>query len=44
VETILESLLEEYDVDAEQCKCDLLMLLQDMAARGLVEICNESSR
>lgn len=38
VATILASLLAEYDVDADECKADLLMLVQDMASRGLVEL------
>lgn len=38
VATILASLLAEYDVDADKCKADLLMLVQDMASRGLVEL------
>jgi len=31
-------LLNEYDVDSERCHRDLVALLSDLAARGLVEI------
>lgn len=38
VQAILDTLLEEYEVDAEQCKADLFALLEDLASRSLVEI------
>lgn len=41
VETILNALLEEYDVGRDQCNADLLILLDDMARRGIIEIQNE---
>ena len=36
--TLLETLLEEYDVDAQQCEADLLALLKDMMSQGLIEM------
>lgn len=42
VETILNRLLEEYDVDAEECERDLLLLLEDMMSRGLLEMASEA--
>jgi hypothetical protein len=41
VASIRDAILEEYDVDAPQCEHDLLALLDDLAARGLVEVRNE---
>ena len=38
VEDILDTLLEEYDVDAERCEMDLMQLLRDLAARELITI------
>ena len=38
VEVILNTLLEEYDVDARQCEADLLALTADMVKQGIVEI------
>jgi hypothetical protein len=35
---ILERLLEEYDVAADQCERDLLSLLQEMAEKKLIEV------
>ena len=35
---ILDALLAEYEVDAQQCEADLLALLADMVEHGLVEI------
>jgi hypothetical protein len=35
---IRDSILDEYDVDEERCKQDLLELLNDLAEKGLVEI------
>lgn len=37
VETIWRQILEEYDVDADQCLVDLVMLLQEMESKKLVE-------
>jgi hypothetical protein len=33
-----DRLVESYDVDPETCLRDLLQLLQDLAARGLIEV------
>jgi hypothetical protein len=37
VETIWRQILEEYNVDADQCLLDLVTLLQDMESKKLVE-------
>ncbi len=34
-------LLEEYDVDAEVCRCDLLELLDELSSHNLIEISDE---
>lgn len=36
--TIFDTLVSEYDVDSQRCWEDLLMLLEDMLRRGLLEI------
>ena len=41
VEAILQALLRQYDVEPERCERDLLRLLQDLAAAGLIEIRDE---
>lgn len=38
VQFISDSLLEEYEVDAEQCEKDLLSLAENLAKFGLIEI------
>jgi hypothetical protein len=38
VQSILDSLLEEYEVDAERCEKDLLALTENLAKFGLIEI------
>jgi hypothetical protein len=38
VQSIIDTLLEEYDVSAAQCEADVLTLAEDMAGRGLIEI------
>lgn len=35
---ILETLLEEYEVGEEECRIDLLELLEEMKEKGLVKI------
>ena len=35
---VLGILLEEYDVESDRCKRDLLALLQELAAHGLIEV------
>ena len=36
--SILEILLEEYEVDEKQCRNDLINLLQELLDKGLIEI------
>ncbi|MCC5637194.1 lasso peptide biosynthesis PqqD family chaperone [Nostoc sp. CHAB 5844] len=43
VKEIQETILAEYDVDAEVCKRDISALLEDLAAKELIEIKNEAS-
>lgn len=38
VQSILDSLLEEYEVDAERCEKDLLALTENLAKFRLIEI------
>jgi hypothetical protein len=38
VREIRDTLLEEYDVEAEQCERDLLALLEKMREQGLIEV------
>ena len=38
VRTVLERLIEEYEVDPVCCETDLLALLEDLAGRKLVEL------
>jgi hypothetical protein len=38
VGAIRDSMLAEYEVDAERCERDLLDLLQRLAAEGLIEV------
>jgi hypothetical protein len=37
VETVWRQILEEYDVEADQCLVDLVTLLQEMESKKLVE-------
>lgn len=39
---IRDTILAEYEVEPDRCQRDILALLQDMAARGLVEIEHEA--
>jgi len=41
VQDIRETLLMEYEVEADRCERDLLALLQDLAAAGLIEVRDE---
>jgi len=43
VTTIRDSLLEEYEVKTDICERDLLALLRELAAVGLVEVKHETS-
>ena len=38
VSSVLDTLLEEYEVEPDRCENDLLALLQDMAVGELIEI------
>ncbi|RYX82712.1 lasso peptide biosynthesis PqqD family chaperone [bacterium] len=37
---IVSQLLDEYDVEAEQCQNDVLTLLNELEQRGLIEVCD----
>ncbi|MDJ0616366.1 MAG: lasso peptide biosynthesis PqqD family chaperone [Calothrix sp. MO_192.B10] len=41
VEEIKNAILEEYEVESEQCESDVLALLQELEAKGLIEVKNE---
>ncbi|MBH8551104.1 PqqD family protein [Nostocaceae cyanobacterium CENA357] len=43
VKDIQRVLLEEYEVEAERCDRDLIALLKDLLAAGLIEVKNETS-
>ncbi|AFY46590.1 Coenzyme PQQ synthesis protein D (PqqD) [Nostoc sp. PCC 7524] len=40
---IHEALLAEYDVEPDVCERDLMVLIEDLAAKGLIDITNEAS-
>jgi Coenzyme PQQ synthesis protein D (PqqD) len=42
IQAIQHALLQEYDVDAEVCTQDLLQLLQELQAAGLLQISHET--
>lgn len=42
VSEIQDALLEKYDVEPEQCERDLLALLQELEAEGLIEESHET--
>lgn len=42
VKQIKELLIEEYEVDSEVCKNDLLALLKDLQAAGVIEVKNDT--
>ena len=44
VRNILDTLLNDYDVEPKRCERDLLAVLQEMADEGLIEIKNETIR
>jgi PqqD family protein of HPr-rel-A system len=44
VQEIQNSLLQEYDVEPQVCTQDLLQILQELQAAGLVNISNETSK
>ena len=43
VKDVLDTLLEEYDVEPDRCEREVLTLLQQMGERGLIEIKNGKS-
>jgi hypothetical protein len=43
VSAVRDVILQEYDVDAEDCERDLLQLLQKLATEGLIEIKSETA-
>ena len=44
VRDILDTLLNDYDVEPKRCESDLLAVLQEMADEGLIEVRNETTR
>jgi hypothetical protein len=38
VSEVYEALLEDYDVEPERCRHDLLNLLEQLASEGLIEV------
>lgn len=38
VQSIIDTILEEYDVPAEECTADVLALAENLAKSGLIEI------
>jgi hypothetical protein len=44
VQSIVDTLLAEYDVSAQRCMADVLELAEDMVAQGLVDIYDEPNR
>ncbi len=38
IQSITNRLLEEYEVDAEQCEADLLVLAEHLARLGLIQV------
>ncbi len=44
VSEIRDELLELYDVEPEQCASDLIRLLGDLSARGLIQLVDDASQ
>ena len=44
VQSVVDTILEEYDVPARQCAADVLALTEDMINQGLIDICDEPNR
>jgi len=38
IQSILEILIDEYEVDTQQCEADLMTLIEDLSKKDLVEI------
>ncbi len=43
VEEIKNAMLEEYEVEPEQCEQGILALLEDLAVQGLIEVKDEAT-
>ena len=43
VSAVRDAIVDEYDVDAEQCERDVIKLLHKLAAEGLVDIKSETA-
>lgn len=43
VAAVRDTILQEYDVDADRCERDLFDLLEKLAAEGLLDIANETA-
>jgi hypothetical protein len=43
VDAICATILEEYDVEPDRCARDILTLLQELLANGLIEVRNETA-
>jgi Coenzyme PQQ synthesis protein D (PqqD) len=43
VNDLRDALLEEYDVDPDRCERDLVALLEDITAQGLIEVRNATT-
>lgn len=44
VKEIYNSLIENFEVEPENCKNDLITILKDLKAKGLIEVKNETFR
>ena len=44
VAKVRDSLLEEYQVERERCEQDLLILLEELAAKGLIEVLDDKDK
>ncbi|MEM7760497.1 MAG: PqqD family peptide modification chaperone [Cyanobacteria bacterium P01_A01_bin.40] len=42
VKEIRDTILEEYDVESEQCSQDLFRLLKELSVAGLIKVKNET--
>ena len=42
VKEIKDALLAEYEVDPQACETDILVLIEDLATKGLIEIRHEA--
>jgi len=44
VSEIRDAILKEYDVEPDRCETDLLMLLQELLDKELIEVKNETGK